>query len=168
MTFDPATYDLSGYIRCYAINEDWVSLRHRDYPPESFNPSSTGRYHKPGEPAYYAASGLPTACAEVLGDPKAAVPDQYTVYTIPTGEYRLFDAHRFIEDNPDLRGLLTGPDHREGQVLRGALENMSCSGVVYPSAKQSGGHNAAIWPLDGSALPHGTFFKPRSRPKSES
>ena len=167
MTFDPSSYDLSGYVREFDFaSGQWVAIRSKDYAPESVNPSGDGgRFHHIGEPAYYAASGIRTACREVFPDLSGQIPESHEVYSFPEGSYTLFDLARFVEEHTEASGLLHPDSHGDGQQLRNALEGMSCSGVMYPSVRDEGGINASVWPLDGTPLPSGEFFRTYSGPR---
>jgi len=166
MTFDPSGYDLSRYVQVLDLEKgEWVAIRRKEYPPESVNPSIDGRFHHIGEPAYYAASGIITAKVEVFSNPSGAIPDTHEVFSFPEGSYHLFNVVRFVEENPDASGLLDPSQHGDGQQLRTALEGMSCSGVMYPSVRDVGGINASVWPLDGTPLTSGTWFRSYSGPR---
>ncbi len=168
MTFDPSSYDLSSYFTSFDFGSgEWVAIRMKGYPPESVNPSGDGRFHHIGEPGYYAASGIQTARVEVFNDPSGAIPDTHEVFSFPGGPYQLFDVVRFVDENPAASGVLDPNSHEDGQQLRTALEDLSCSGVMYPSVRDEGGINASVWPLDGTPLPSGSWFQPYSEPPPE-
>jgi len=166
MSFDPSGYDLSSYVQVFDFaSGEWVALRMKGYAPESVNPSGEGRFHHIGEPAYYAASGIQTARVEVFSDPSGAIPDTHEALSFPEGAYHLFDLVRFADENPTASGLLDPDSHENGQQLRTALEDIGCSGVMYPSVRDDGGINASVWPLDGTPLPSGALFQPYSGPR---
>lgn len=162
--FDPSSYPLDLYIRHVDITEDWLSLRSTEFPPESVPCDRPGRYHKAGEVAYYAASGMQTACAEKYNDPNARVAHDHQAYGIPSGAYEVFDAREFIKHYPEAGPLLTGSSYDAPQVMREALSDRNCSGIIYPSAKSHGGVNLAVWPLDNSPFVDGSFFQPGIKP----
>lgn len=166
MSFDPSGYDLSGYVQMFdCASGEWVAIRMKGYAPESVNPSGEGRFHHIGEPAYYAASGIQTARVEVFGDPSGVIPDTHEVFSFPEGPYHLFDVERFVSENPATLGLLDPSSHEDGQQLRGALEDIGCSGVMYPSVRDESGINASVWPLDGTPLASGSLFLPYTGPR---
>ncbi len=166
MTFDPNNYDLSVYIgRFNFASGEWISIRCKDYAPESVNPLRGGRFHHIGTPAYYAASGISTARVELWNNASAPIPETHEVFSFPEGEYKLFDVGQFVDDHPEASGVLDPNSHTDGIRLRTALENISCSGVTFPSTRDDGGINASVWPLDGTPLTSGTFFRPYHRPR---
>jgi hypothetical protein len=167
MDFDLA--ELTRHIRDFNFARDeWVAIRKKDHPPESVNPSGSGRFHHIGSPAYYAASGIETARCEVFGDVKALIATTHDVFSFREGIYTLFDSERFLECNPNASGLLDPNSHEAGQKLRTALQAISCSGVMYRSVRHDGGINASVWPLDHTPLASGALFRPytgsRQRP----
>ena len=168
MNFDPSAYDLSGYVQVFDLGSgQWISLRNKDYPAESVNPSGEGRFHHFGQTAYYAANRIETAQVEVFPDASGAIPSSHEVFTFPKGEYQLFDMDRFLVENPEAYSLLDPGSHQDGRRFRTALEDISCSGVMYQSVRDPEGINASVWPLDGTPLPSGSWFQPYSGPPPE-
>lgn len=163
---DKNEFKIVVYVREFTVNEDVVSIRSKQFPPEATHPTSSGRYHKPGEVTYYHGSGLNTACAEKYGDPTAPIDPNDVVCQIPSGTYNLCDAQALIAACPKYARILS--DQSEGgwdvgQELRSELQQAGCSGLFVPSTQLPGAMNLVVWPLDGKQLPAGSFLlKPRS------
>ena len=138
-----------------------MSIKDTRYPLGALPPSGEGRFHRPGQLAYYAASGDSTARAEVYGDPAAQIVPPHALYRIPTGDYNLFDFRGYLEDHPsDYQQFF--PDTKDGgwpacQSLRDKLEVIGCSGTIYESVASLGGINIAVWPLDESPFTESYF-----------
>lgn len=162
----PWNFDPRLYIHEIYLNEQFLRISDQNYLVNSCNPASSGRFHEVGQPAYYFASGLPTAKAEVYGSPDSGLLPSHHAHGANPGPYLLFDFDGLINDHPDLLDVFFGSGNQGGwdrcQELRNDLaQNLGCSGVFYPSHKHEGGVNTAIWPLNGKPFPE-VFFRPQS------
>jgi len=147
------------------LNDEFLRISDQSYPVNSVNPMGSGRFNAPGQLAYYFASGLLTAKAEVYGGPRSGLFPGHQVHAATPGPYLLLDFNRLFNERPELK-LEYFPSGNQGgwpacQELRNYLANLGCSGALYPSHKHESGVNTALWPLDGEPLPE-QFFKPHS------
>ncbi len=161
MNFDPKRYLIEVHL-----NEDFLRISDQSYPVNSCNPSGSSRFHGVDQLAYYFASGLPTAKAEVYGSPESGLLPHHHAHGAIPGSYQIFDFNLLLQEHPESQpeyfpgGTQGGWDRC--QELRNHLANdLGCSGVLYPSQKHDGGVNTALWPLDGKPLPE-QFFRPQS------
>jgi len=157
-------FDIDTYLTSFKLNNELVRISDQNFPINSVNPISSGRFHKPGETTYYFGSGVFTARAEVYGDGNNALSVQDHIHEAPEGNYQLFDFNCLLKDQPELRETYFPSEKGGGwnscQQLREVLESMSISGVIFPSQQHDGGVNMSLWPLDNHPLPI-PWFKPR-------
>jgi hypothetical protein len=150
-----------NYIVEIQITKECVSIRDRNYPINSCNPSSEGRYHRVGEPAYYFASGESISKVEVYGDASADLDENDVICHMPLGNHLLFDSRSYFRDHPEEREYYCGPrdtgSWHNCQELRAMLGNNNVSGIVYCSNQVPGGVNIAVWPLTSDTLPVSYF-----------
>jgi hypothetical protein len=151
-----------GYIREIVINNDMISYRHPEYPLDS--PSlQEGRFNRPGEIAFYVASG--NYCGEF------EVPNYYE--RVPCGVKNhtilAFDLILFANDY-DLGDAFVRQRDDGGwdvcqDVSKYLTENHSVSGILYQSAAcyKAGqtGICLAVLPGKEQTLLSG-FFSPKS------
>ena len=153
--------DFNDFVIDVQITEKVVTIRDTAYPVGSLPVSGEARFHRPGQVAYYFASGVTTAMAEKYGSSDAHLEPGDEMFRPPIGTFRLFDMITYVERHPETKDHYFAAGDQGGwpvcQDLRQQLEDNSCSGVVFPSAKQEEGINVAVWPLDGQPFGSGYF-----------
>jgi hypothetical protein len=158
---------ISGFSECekyiveIQVTDVCVSVRSKDYPLNAWNPSSEGRFHRVGEPAYYFASGAIIARAERYCEPSAELSENDAMCHMQLGNHLLFDSRSYFRDHPDEKENYCGRSDRRCwsncQELRTILENNNVSGIVYCSNRIAGGVNIAVWPINSDRLPISYF-----------
>jgi hypothetical protein len=76
------TFDPKNYLVTITFDDAFLRISDRQYAVNSVNPGGSGRFHIAGQDAYYFASGLQTAKAEVYGSPDSGVLSHHQVHRL--------------------------------------------------------------------------------------
>ena len=143
------------YLEEITVGPEFVRVAGTDYPPHSINPAGSGRYGK----AIYIASGIDTALKEAT----SSKTDQ-KAWEVTSGSYVVFNQRKYCQDHPVEARRLTAKEEDGGhgpcRDFRDRLEKDSgynISGILYDSAKESGGINLAVWNPKGGDFDHNFF-----------
>jgi hypothetical protein len=149
---------ISGYLTALQIGNDFISIRDRNYSPESVNPTSSGRFHIEGQLTYYIGSGNVTPMLEKDLDLNEPLPAHLQKCAMPSGVYNAFDLSQYVAQHPEYSDYFYGKNGWDNcQELRKICESCNISGIYYDSQKNPGGQNLVIWPLTGTEMNSGYF-----------
>jgi hypothetical protein len=150
--------EVQKYIVPIQVTGDWVSFRHPDFPMNSAS-HSAARFNKEGETAYYLASGVATAKAEV---PKW---EERELYKVAPATIHAFDLASWSKDHGRYEDFLRSKQDGGHGVCQHVADQLThvhgLSGILYNSepmyAAGSTGYCLAVLPPSGQ-LVDGQFF----------
>ena len=155
--------EFSNYVTGITMTRQVVSIRDLTFAPTSLPPGGEGRFHRPGQRAYYFASGITGAQMEKYGNSDAGLQATDGMFNPPLGEHRVFDMIRYLDDHPSERPNYFSPGECGGwelcQQLRDFLALNHVSGATFPSHKSPGTLNLAVWPLSTGGITD-SYFSP--------
>lgn len=150
--------DVDKYTVPIKVTGDWVSFRHPDHPANSASLSG-GRFNENGQTAYYLASGIDSAKAEVPNWP------QRELYKVAPTTIHAFDLAAWSKEKGCHEEFLQSKKEGGHGVCQRAAEQLTglhgLSGILYNSepmhALGRAGYCLAVLPASGQ-LVDGTFF----------
>jgi hypothetical protein len=150
--------EVQKYTVPIEVTGDWVSFRHSDFRPNSVS-LSAARFNQDGEPAYYLASGVDTAEAEVPNW------QERELFKVAPTDIHAFDLAAWSKANGQYENFLQSKQDGGHGVCQQVADQLThvhgLSGILYNSepmyAAGSTGYCLAVLPPSGQ-LVDGRFF----------